>query len=65
VDGHGVPASDVSFVDRGSVQLAEWIRERQPAACVCGHVHHRETVTEMLGATTVINAGPHRWVLRL
>jgi Icc-related predicted phosphoesterase len=39
--------------------------ERQPAACVCGHVHHREAVMERLGETTVVNAGPHGWVLRM
>ncbi|MFL5302209.1 MAG: metallophosphoesterase family protein [Anaeromyxobacteraceae bacterium] len=60
-----VAARDRKFVDRGSVQLANWIRERQPLACVCGHVHHKEAITEKLGATTVINAGPHGWVLRL
>jgi uncharacterized protein len=58
-------ARDRRFVDRGSVQLADWIREWQPAACVCGHVHHREPVTERLGETIVVNAGPHGWVLRL
>jgi uncharacterized protein len=58
-------ARDRRFIDRGSVQLADWIRERQPAACVCGHVHHREPVTERLGETLVVNAGPHGWVLRL
>lgn len=66
VPPHGtLAARDRHFVDRGSPQLADWIAGWQPAACVCGHVHHREVVTERLEDTLVVNAGPHRHVLTL
>lgn len=58
-------ARDRRFVDRGSDRLAGWLSARQPAACVCGHVHHREVVTELVGETLVVNAGPHGHVLTL
>jgi uncharacterized protein len=56
---------DHRFVDRGSGQLLRWIEARQPAAVACGHVHHREVVVDRIGATLVVNAGPHGWVLTL
>lgn len=56
-------ARDRRLVDRGSAALAAWIAARQPALCVCGHVHHREAVLDRLGETRVVNAGPHGYVL--
>jgi Icc-related predicted phosphoesterase len=58
-------ARDRRFVDRGSAQLADWIGAWQPAACVCGHVHHREPVADRIGETVVVNPGPHGYVLAL
>lgn len=58
-------ARDRRFVDRGSAALAEWIADYGPAACVCGHVHHREAIVERIGGTVVVNAGPHGYVLAL
>lgn len=66
VPPHGtLSARDHKFIDRGNVQLAKWIREHQPAALVCGHVHHREPVTEMLGDTRIVNPGPYGLVLTM
>jgi len=56
---------DRRFVDRGSAQLRRWTEVRQPAAVICGHVHHAEPVLERLGETLVVNAGPHGWVVSL
>jgi len=56
---------DRRFVDRGSGQLRRWIEARQPAAVICGHVHHPEPVVERIRETLVVNAGPHGWVLQL
>jgi uncharacterized protein len=66
VPPHGtLAARDRRFVDRGSPQLADWIAARRPAACLCGHVHHREPVIDRIGETIVVNAGPHGFVLAL
>jgi Icc-related predicted phosphoesterase len=54
---------DRHFVDRGHPLLAAWIARVQPAACVSGHVHHREPVVDSIGRTLVVNAGPHGYVL--
>ncbi len=58
-------ARDRKFIDRGNDRLARWIREHQPAAVICGHVHHREPVVERFGATLVVNPGPYGFKLRL
>ncbi len=58
-------ARDRRFIDRGSTALADWVLRRQPVAVICGHVHHREPVTERLGATLVVNPGPFGLPLRL
>jgi hypothetical protein len=58
-------ARDRKFIDRGNDQLARWIREHQPAAVICGHVHHREPVVERFGATLVVNPGPYGFKLSL
>jgi Icc-related predicted phosphoesterase len=58
-------ARDRRLIDRGSAALAEWVLRRQPTAVICGHVHHREPVTERLGATLVVNPGPFGLSLRL
>jgi uncharacterized protein len=52
-------ACDRRLVDRGSDAIAAWIAARQPAANLCGHVHHREVVVDRIGETRVVNAGPH------
>jgi Icc-related predicted phosphoesterase len=52
-------------IDRGSVQLRRWVDRFQPFAVVCGHVHHREAVTDRIGRSLVVNAGPHGHVLDL
>ncbi len=56
---------DAKLVERGNVQLRRWIDQFQPAAVLCGHVHHREAVVEQLGRTVIVNAGPHGHVLAL
>ncbi|ACG75174.1 metallophosphoesterase [Anaeromyxobacter sp. K] len=56
---------DRRFVDRGSPRIAEWIAAWHPAACICGHVHHREPVTDRIGDTSIVNAGPYGYVLVL
>lgn len=56
---------DRRFVDRGSAQLRRWIVTRQPAAVICGHVHHPEPVVERIGETLVVNPGPYGWLVRL
>jgi Icc-related predicted phosphoesterase len=56
-------ARDRRFVDHGSRVLADWIAARQPAVCVCGHVHHREPLIDRLGETLIVNAGPHGYEL--
>ncbi len=58
-------ARDQRFIDRGSAALAEWVMGRQPVAVICGHVHHREPITEQLGSTMIVNAGPFGLPLRL
>lgn len=56
---------DRRFVDRGSAQLRRWIEARQPAAVICGHVHHPEPVVERIGETLIVNPGPRGWLLCL
>ncbi len=56
---------DGRFIDFGSAQLRRFIEEHQPAAVLCGHVHHREPVTDHIGRTLVVNAGPHGYVVEL
>ncbi|BDG08588.1 metallophosphoesterase family protein [Anaeromyxobacter paludicola] len=51
-------ARDRRFVDRGSALLAEWVARHQPAALVCGHVHHPEPVVDRIGGTVVVLGGP-------
>ena len=56
---------DRRFVDRGSAQLRRWVEARQPAAVICGHVHHPEPVVERIGETLVVNPGPYGWLVSL
>lgn len=56
---------DRRFVDRGSSQLRCWVEAHQPAAVICGHVHHPEPVVERIGETLVVNPGPHGWLVSL
>ena len=58
-------ARDHKFIDRGNVQLQEWVERRQPLAVICGHVHHPEASMERLGETLVVNPGPHGQMLVL
>jgi len=53
------------FIDFGSAQLRRFIDEYQPAAVLCGHVHHREPVTDRVGRTLVVNAGPKGYLIAL
>lgn len=40
----------------GSEAVREFIEEKQPDICICGHIHEGRAVTK-IGATTVINPG--------
>lgn len=43
---------------RGSTAVRDLILNKRPALVVCGHIHACWGRTEMLGETTVLNAGP-------
>lgn len=60
-----ISSRDRRFVDRGSAQLRRWVETRQPAAVICGHVHHSEPVVERIGETQVVNPGPQGWLVNL
>ncbi|MEO9902864.1 metallophosphoesterase [Nisaea sp.] len=42
----------------GSSAIAEFIRDRQPELCLCGHIHHSWGETDQIGRTWVQNLGP-------
>lgn len=58
-------ARDRRFVDRGSALLADWVSRHQPAAIVCGHVHHPEPVIDRIGRTVVVLGGPRGHALTI
>ncbi len=58
-------ARDRRFIDRGSALLAEWVARHQPAAVVCGHVHHPEPVVDRIDRTIVVLGGPRGHALTL
>ncbi len=41
----------------GSSRVREFLAERQPIACLCGHIHESEGV-DTLGVTRIVNPGP-------
>ena len=62
---HG--AVDVSAAGKplGSVALRATVERTRPALVVCGHIHDCAGQTAMIGATPVVNAGPHGMVWEL
>lgn len=42
----------------GSASLRRVIEERQPAACICSHIHECAGKTDSIGPTSVLNVGP-------
>jgi Icc-related predicted phosphoesterase len=47
----------------GSVAVREVIDEKSPRLVVCGHIHESAGKSEVVGKTTVINAGPAGMIL--
>lgn len=43
----------------GSKTIREVIEKKIPQLVVCGHIHESSGKTEILGKTTIVNAGPH------
>lgn len=42
----------------GSGSLRKIIEEKQPAVCICSHIHECAGKTDSIGITTVLNVGP-------
>jgi uncharacterized protein len=51
--------------DLGDRYLRLWIEEFQPAAVVCGHVHHPRAMTSRVGNTLIVNGGREGYVLQI
>lgn len=49
----------------GSTAVREAVERQQPKLVVCGHIHGSAGQTAMIGATTVINAGPEGMIWEL
>jgi Icc-related predicted phosphoesterase len=58
-------ARDAQDLDHGNVQLRRWIETFQPAAVVCGHVHHPTARTSRIGNTVIVNGGPYGYLLHV
>jgi Icc-related predicted phosphoesterase len=58
-------ARDSRDADHGNVQLRRWIETFQPAAVVCGHVHHPAAKTSRIGNTIIVNGGPYGYLLKV
>jgi Icc-related predicted phosphoesterase len=58
-------ARDDDGRDLGDKHLRLWIEEFQPAAVVCGHVHHPRALASRVGNTLIVNGGRDGYVLQI
>lgn len=61
----GVKVARTETDDLGDKSLRRWVEANQPAAVVCGHVHHRQPMTSRVGNTLVVNGGREGFVLQV
>lgn len=61
----GVKVARTETNDLGDRSLRKWVDAHQPAAVVCGHVHHRGPMTSRVGNTLVVNGGLEGFVLQV
>lgn len=61
----GVKVARTETADLGDKALRRWVEAFQPAAVVCGHVHHARAMTSRIGNTLVVNGGREGFVLRV
>jgi Icc-related predicted phosphoesterase len=61
----GVKLARTETDDLGDRALRRWVEAYQPAAVICGHVHHEGPATSRVGNTLVVNGGREGYLLQL
>ena len=61
----GVKVARTETDDLGDKALRRWVEANQPAAVVCGHVHHARAMTSRIGNTLIVNGGREGFVLQV